>query len=87
MILWKRGVRHRNRTMHSKEICVALKQMGIISMYAQDHTAEVYNYRVEMNGMRTDFRSIWPHLPAEIKQKALHEAERLCEDRMAKAQS
>ncbi len=56
--------------------------MGIISMYAQDHTAEVYNYRIEMNGMMTDFRTIWPHLPAETQKRILHETERVLEDRM-----
>lgn len=84
MILWKRGVRHKDRTIHPKPICVVMKNMGIISMYAQDHTAEVYNYRVEMNGMMTDFRSIWPHLPAETKKRILHETERVLEDRMEK---
>ena len=86
MILWKRGVRYKERTIHPKIICVVMKTMGIISMYAQDHTAEVYNYRVQMNGMMTDFRTIWPHLPAETQKKVLYEAERVLEDRMEKAQ-
>lgn len=86
MILWKRGVRYKEKTIHPKIICVVMKDMGVISMYAQDHTAEVYNYRVQMNGMMTDFRTIWPHLPAETKKRILHETERVLEDRMEKAQ-
>lgn len=80
--LWKRGVRYKERTIHPKPICVAMKNMGIISMYAQEHTSTVYNYRVQMNGMMTDFRTIWPHLPAEVQKKALYEAERLLEGGM-----
>lgn len=80
--LWKRGVRYKERTIHPKYICVAMKNMGIISMYAQDHTSTVYNYRVQTNGMMTDFRTIWPHLPAETQKRILHEAETLLEDRV-----
>ena len=86
MILWKRGVRHNGQTIHPRPICIVMKNMGIISMYAQDHTAEVYNYRVQMNGMMTDFRTIWPHLSVETKQRVLHEVTRVLEDRMAAAQ-
>jgi len=82
MNLWKRGVRHKERTIHPKVICVVMKNMGIISMYAQDHTAEVYNYRIEMNGMMTDFRTIWQCLPIETQKRILHEVERVLEDRM-----
>jgi hypothetical protein len=85
MILWKRGVRYNGQTIHPKVICIVMKNMEIITMYAQDHTAEVYNYRVQMNEMMTDFRTIWPHLPVETKQKVLHEATRILEDRLEAA--